>query len=105
MKKSALSQNNPINGFQYLTRGAKLILHPQLRAFILVPLLVNLALFIALTGVLIQQFGGAVDWMLGSLPAWLDFLAWILWSIFSLLVLVIYGYSFSILTNIIAAPF
>ncbi|MBU3069749.1 sulfate transporter CysZ [Aestuariicella sp. G3-2] len=97
--------NSPINGMTYLTRGAQLIVTPQLRLFVLVPLLINLVLFFAATYLLIQQFGVAMSWLLGSLPGWLDFLAWILWVIFAALVLVVYGYSFSMITNIIAAPF
>ncbi|MEC8428070.1 MAG: sulfate transporter CysZ [Pseudomonadota bacterium] len=97
--------NNLVNGLHYLSQGAQLMLRPELRLFILVPLLVNLALFVAITGILIQQFGGAIDWMLDFLPGWLDFLSWILWTLFSLLLLLVYGYSFSILTNLIAAPF
>lgn len=97
--------NSPINGMTYLTRGAQLIVTPQLRLFVLVPLLINLVLFFAATYLLIEQFGVAMGWLLGSLPGWLDFLAWILWVIFAALVLVVYGYSFSMITNIIAAPF
>lgn len=97
--------NSPINGMTYLTRGAQLIITPQLRWFVLVPLLINLVLFVAATSLLIQQFGVAMNWMLGSLPGWLDFLTWILWVIFAGLVLIVYGYSFSMITNIIAAPF
>ncbi|WP_439133169.1 sulfate transporter CysZ [Pseudomaricurvus sp.] len=97
--------NHPINGMTYLTRAAQLIVTPQLRLFVLVPLLINLVLFFAATYLLIEQFGVAMSWLLGSLPGWLDFLAWILWVIFAALVLVVYGYSFSMITNIIAAPF
>lgn len=97
--------NNLVNGLHYLSQGAQLILRPELRLFILVPLLVNLGLFVAITGILIQQFSGTIDWMLGFLPGWLDFLSWILWTLFSLILLLVYGYSFSILTNLIAAPF
>ncbi len=97
--------NHPINGLSYLSRAARLITHPQLRWFVLVPLIINLVLFIAVTSLLIQQFGTAMEWMMGYVPSWLDFLAWILWVIVAGLVLVIYGYSFSMITNIIAAPF
>ncbi|GAB3094105.1 sulfate transporter CysZ [Aestuariicella hydrocarbonica] len=97
--------NHPINGMTYLTRAAQLMVTPKLRIFVLVPLLINLVLFVAATSLLIQQFGVAMSWLLGSLPGWLDFLAWILWLIFAGLILIVYGYSFSMITNIIAAPF
>lgn len=99
-------KNNQIsNGLRYLSRGAELLLTPQLRWFVLVPVLINIVLFGITTAILIQQFGSAMDWMLGSLPDWLDFLAWILWTIFAAVILLVYGYSFSVVTNLLAAPF
>ncbi|GAA5317000.1 MAG: sulfate transporter CysZ [Candidatus Pelagadaptatus aseana] len=102
---AAIRSNNLVNGLNHLTRGAQLIVRPELRWFILVPLLVNVILFVIITGILIQQFSGSVEWMLGWLPGWLDFVSWILWSLFSVLLLLVYGYSFSMITNLIAAPF
>ncbi len=100
-----MSQNTLANGAGYLIQGVRLITHPKLRAFILVPILINLLIFVAVTAVLIQQFDGALAWLMGLLPSWLSFLAWILWLLFAITVLVVYGYSFSIITNLIAAPF
>jgi CysZ protein len=102
---AATKTNNLVNGLHYLSCGAQLIVRPELRWFILVPLLVNIILFVVITGILIQQFSSSVDWMLGWLPGWLDFISWILWSLFSALLLLVYGYSFSMITNLIAAPF
>lgn len=97
--------NNVLNGLNYLTRGAQLIIKPELRLFVFVPVVINMVLFVIITNLLIQQFGFAMDWLLGGLPGWLDFLAWILWVLFSVILLLVYGYTFSIITNIIAAPF
>lgn len=97
--------NNIINGLNHLTRGAQLIVRPELRWFVFVPVMINIVLFVILTGILIDQFGLALTWLLDWIPSWLDFLAWILWMLFSAVLLLVYGYSFSILTNIIAAPF
>jgi CysZ protein len=99
------SADSIARGLHYLQRGAQLIVEPQLRLFVLVPLLVNLGLFIIITGFLIQQFSGLLGILLGWLPDWLDFITIFLWAIFSALIMFIYGYSFSILTNLIAAPF
>lgn len=97
--------NTPFKGLSYLSRGARLLVTPQLRWFVLVPVLINVVLFVAATWLLVQQFGMAMDWLLSSLPGWLEFLGWLLWAVFAALVLVVYGYSFSIITNVIAAPF
>lgn len=93
------------NGLNYLSRGAQLLISPQLRWFVLVPVLINIVLFFITTTVLIQQFGSAMDWLLGGLPSWLSFLAWILWALFAAVILLVYGYSFSLITNLLAAPF
>ena len=100
-----MRNNNLTNGLTYLTRGAGLIFTPQLRWFVIVPLIINLVLFVVLTTFLVSQFNGAMDWLLGFLPSWLDFLTWILWVLFAGIVLLVYGYSFSIFTNLLAAPF
>lgn len=100
-----MPQNQLISGFRYVLRGAGLLTHPKLRAFILVPLAINFLLFIAVTAILFQQFDSAVTWVMDYLPSWLSFLAWILWLLLALVILIAYGFSFSIITNIIAAPF
>lgn len=93
------------NGLAYLTRGAQLILHPRLRWFVLIPVLVNIILFVFVTIMLMGLFSGAMASMLGWIPGWLDFIYAILWTLFAAVVMIVYGYSFSILTNLIAAPF
>lgn len=94
-----------IAGATYLTRGFRLLLHPALRRFVLVPIFVNLLLFIILTTLLIQQFAQLLDFMMIYLPSWLGFLAWIILALLALFVVLVYGYSFSLITNVIAAPF
>jgi len=100
---------SPFSGIACLSEGARLLLLPKLRIFIVIPLLINLVLFIIATSILVQQFGTAIDWVLGWIPSWLDFiydyLAWILWPMMIFSVFLIYGYSFGIITNLIAAPF
>lgn len=92
-------------GLSYISRATTLVLHKDLRLFVIVPLLINLVLFFILTSVLMQQFEAVVAAILGWLPGWMDFLSWLIWSLLAATVLVIYGYSFSIITNILAAPF
>lgn len=96
---------NIFAGAGYLLRGFRLLLNPSLRRFILIPILVNLLLFIVLTALLVQQFGYLLNLMMVYLPSWLEFLAWILLCLVALFVVLVYGYSFSLVTNVIAAPF
>lgn len=79
--------------------------HPRLRVFVWLPVLLNIFIFIALSTLLFQQFTTWVNALTDWLPSWLDFLAWFVGFLSALAILVLYGYSFSIVTNLIAAPF
>lgn len=94
-----------LTGPQYLAQGLKLVLSPGLRLFVLLPLAVNTLLFIGMIALAMQQFGGWVDTFMPGLPSWLSFLEYLLWPLFVVLVLVIMFFSFTLLANIIAAPF
>lgn len=96
---------NPIKAFDYLAQGARVLIRPGLRRFVIIPLLINLVLFVATTLVLIHFFQDLLQTLVAWLPEWLAFLAWLLWLIFALVLLIFYGYSFNIITHIVAAPF
>ena len=94
-----------LSGPQYLREGLKLVLSPGLRLFVLLPLAVNLILFVILISFAVQQFSGWVDTFMPTLPSWLSFLQYILWPLFVVLVLLMVFFTFTLLANIIAAPF
>jgi len=94
-----------LSGPQYLREGLKLILSPGLRLFVILPLTVNLLLFGGLIYLALRQFDGWVDAFMPSLPDWLAFLQYILWPLFVVLVVLIVFLTFTLLANIIAAPF
>jgi CysZ protein len=111
-----LPSNGLFAGSNYLIEGMRLLLHPKLRVYVLIPLLVNCVLFFVLTGVLLNylfDFIGPDDavsveedsWMPGWISKILTPLKWIAWIILGALFVIIYGYSFNIITNLIAAPF
>ncbi|WP_185234955.1 sulfate transporter CysZ [Teredinibacter franksiae] len=105
----ALPKNSFFSGAQYFIQGVKLLWHPQLRPYILVPLVVNIFLFVALTSILISYLGMFTGGISFDVADWLkpvvDFFLALLGFVLIVLVLIIYGYSFNIITNIIAAPF
>lgn len=98
-------QGSPGAAIDYFFAGARLIIKPGFRRFILIPLLINLVIFVVVTIALFQAFGDFFSQVLEWSPAWLDWFAWILWPLVAFVFLVIYGYSFNIITNFIAAPF
>lgn len=98
-------KNNIASGIFYFREGLHLIWQAELRRYLIVPLLVNCILFFVLTSAFIHYFGGIVDSSMGYLPAFLAPLEWIVWSVIGILMLIVYAYSFNMITNIIAAPF
>lgn len=98
-------QGNPAKALEYLGRGAHIITAPGLKRFIVVPLVANLLVFVLTTVALVHLFSDFLALMMDWLPGWLEFLAWVLWVIFAIAVLFVYGYSFNLITNLIAAPF
>ncbi|MFJ7883645.1 sulfate transporter CysZ [Pseudomonas sp. NPDC096917] len=94
-----------LSGPQYLREGLKLVLSPGLRLFVLLPLLINLVLFVGLIYFAGHQFSLWVDALMPSLPSWLSFLSYVLWPLFVVLVALMVFFTFTLLANIIAAPF
>ena len=94
-----------LSGPDYLREGLKLVLSPGLRLFVLLPLAINLILFVALIGFAVDQFSGWLASLMGSLPSWLSFLDFLLWPLFVILLLLMVFFTFTLLANIIAAPF
>ncbi|NOZ51587.1 MAG: sulfate transporter CysZ [Gammaproteobacteria bacterium] len=101
--------NNPFIGARYLLRGFQLIIIPGIRRYVLIPLAINTLLFIAVIWFGIGQFSELVDWAMNLLPVWLQewltWLRWIFYILFGLLTLLIVFFTFSLVANIVAAPF
>ncbi|RRJ85370.1 sulfate transporter CysZ [Aestuariirhabdus litorea] len=85
--------------------GFGLLTRPGLRGFVVVPLLINIVLFSLLIYVASDQFSTWVQRALDWLPEWLSFLDWLMWPLFALTIVVILFFSFTIVANLIAAPF
>lgn len=98
-------QGSPNAAVDYFYDGAKLMIKPGYRRYVLIPLLANLIFFVILTALLIQFLSGIMGDVAQWVPSWLTWLTWLLWPIVGLVFLVGYGYCFNIITNIIAAPF
>lgn len=102
-----LPPNNIFTGFRYLTLGLGLLIQPGMKRFVLIPIAANCIVFVILTFFLIQNFSDLQQGFAGFFPdwSWLSYLVAFLTGLFIFLILLIYGYSFTILTNLIAAPF
>lgn len=98
-------RGNPVKGIGYLFRGFGLLPEPGIRKFVLIPLMVNILLFTGAIWLLMNEFDNWVGYWLAQLPEWLSFLDWLLWPLFAVLVLVTVYYGFTMVANLIAAPF
>jgi CysZ protein len=94
-----------LSGAHYLFEGLKLLLRPGLRRFVLLPLGINTLLFAALISFALRQFSIWVQALMPSLPSWLSFLEYLLWPLFVVVVLLMVFFTFTLLANMIAAPF
>ncbi len=106
-------------GARYLLRGFKLILKPRIRRFVYIPLAVNISLFSLViflgyryTFELIEWLSVKLDNWISQLPNWLawlgnlvDALQWIIWPVFIISALLFVFFFFSLIANIISAPF
>ena len=96
---------NPVKGGGYALRALHLLSEKKLRVFVLFPLVINIILF---SGALYFMFNQLPIWIaswLSFLPDFLSFLEFILYPLFAITAMLVVYYSFSILANIIAAPF
>lgn len=98
-------KGNITHGAGYLTRGARMLTHPSLRLFVIIPLLVNIVIFGSLITLGFSYLSGLMDSLLGAIPDWLDFIEWILWPLIGITVSLIAGYLFTAVALIIASPF
>src|SRR3569832_1980938 len=101
-RKRLVNKIGLLAGPAYLLQGFRLIRRPGLRRFVLIPLMINAALFTAVNGYGFSEFHALIDTMLTPAFEWLE---WLLWPLFALTVLVIAFYSVGSSANLIAAPF
>ncbi|MGZ5027007.1 MAG: sulfate transporter CysZ [Methylobacter sp.] len=94
--------NNPVLAAGFLLKGLQLLGSPELRKFIIIPVLINVVLYsVALTlayfyiSDLIDQF----------IPGWLQWLSWILWPLFFISFFITGFFTFTVMANLFAAPF
>lgn len=72
------------------------------RKFVIVPLFINVSLFSTAIYIISQYID---SWLESLLPSWLSWLAWLIWPLFFITVLLLVFYSFTLVANLIAAPF
>ena len=89
-------------GMGYVFKGFALITQKGIRPFVAMPLLINILIFAG--GIWLAS--SQVDrWMDQLLPSWLSWLEWLLWPLFIVMIFFAVFYTFTMIANIISAPF
>ncbi len=92
-------------GAGYFFEGLGMITRPGLRRYIVIPLLINIILFTLLTLWLGRELGALVDRYTPQLPEWLAWLGMVIWLLFAVVMITAIFFTFTLVANIIAAPF
>jgi CysZ protein len=103
--------NNPVRGMTYFIQALPLLTRPGIKPYVLIPLLINIILFSIGIYVGFLYFDDFMTRMLDTSGLWswvaaiVDFFKPVLYVLFGLTLLVLVFYTFSLVANIIAAPF
>ncbi len=105
--------SNPVSGVRFFLQGIPMIFTAEIKKYVIIPLIINIILFAAAIYLLSTQFETLIDWLTPDIPGWLpDFMTtlfeWfvgLLWMLFAAVALIIIFFGFSIIANIVGAPF
>ncbi|MFI3119880.1 MAG: sulfate transporter CysZ [Methylococcaceae bacterium] len=94
--------NNPVLAVGFLFKGLKLLARPELRKFIIIPMLINVVLYsVALS----LGYFYISDLIAQFIPGWLQWLSWVLWPLFFISFFIGGFFTFTVVANLLAAPF
>ena len=96
--------NSSSAGFRYAFKGLRLIARPGLRRFVVIPFLINLVIFSSLVWLGVDQFEGLLDRFIPQ-QGWLSYFRWLLWPLFAIALLLVIFYTFTLIANLLGAPF
>jgi CysZ protein len=94
-----------VSGPRYLLEGFGLLRKPGLRRFVMVPVLINVLLFGGLIGLAYGWVDHSSRYLVDRLPEWLHWLSYLVVPVFVIVSLIVIFYGFSVVANLIAAPF
>ncbi len=94
--------NNPVFALNCLLEGIKLLARKELRKYLLIPLLINIVLYSMAFALSYYSISSLIQHLI---PGWLHWLSWILWPLFFISFVIIAFFTFTLLANLIAAPY
>lgn len=96
-----MSSQGPVVGFMYFVKGFCFLFRRGVRRFIIIPVMINCLLY----SVLLVTGISLIGYLGNLLPHWLHWLIWLFWIVFFLGSAVIVIYTFTLLANLVGAPF
>lgn len=94
--------NSPVYVLNCFIQGFKMLAKPELRKFLIIPLMINLILYTVILALGYYYVAGLIEQFI---PSWIDWLSWLIWPLFFISFFVIGFFTFTLLANLIAAPF
>ncbi|HET7395307.1 MAG TPA: sulfate transporter CysZ [Gammaproteobacteria bacterium] len=92
-------------GARCMFQGFSFLNLPGIRRYVLIPLLINTILFVGALFWAADRFAHWLDSLAAYLPHWLAWLTWLLWPVFAATVAILLFYSFTLIANLLGAPF
>lgn len=89
----------------YLAKGVPLLFQPGIRRYVILPILINFAVFSLFIWVGFSQLSDMLDHYIATLPDWLQWIDWILAPLILICLVAIGSFICLIFANLIAAPF
>lgn len=94
--------NNPAYAVNCFLKGMKLIAKPELRKYLIIPILINFILYSIAFALGYYYLSGLIE---NSIPGWLSWLEWLIWPLFYISFSIAGFFTFTVLANLLAAPF
>lgn len=92
-------------GARCMLRGFRFLTLPGVRRYVLIPLVINTVLFVGALVWAAQRFAHWLGWLDQLLPHWLAWITLLLWPVFAATVALLLFYSFTLVANLLGAPF
>jgi len=93
---------SPIHAVNCFLQGLKLLAKPELRKYLIIPIIINMILYSA--AITLGYFYIA-DLITQFIPSWLLWLEWLIWPLFFISFSLIGFFTFTVVANLLAAPF
>jgi CysZ protein len=96
-----------VKGYFYPFRGFRFLLgHPKLVTYVIIPFFINTLLYTGLVWFAASNFGGWMEKLMPQGDAWYwAALSAVLWILFAVVLLVVLVYTFTLVGNLLLAPF